>query len=1034
MHFGACQVPALMKQMPFWPDSPVLVLLGLFCLVGGKVAVGQTNYALHLNGQDHYVDLNAVVNDLTGRPLSFTIEAWVYPLVPPDTARFAGVGGNGVVFAVNRPLSEGSENTLIIEYDYARERGQFIAGHQQAYIDHPLGQWYHLAVTQDSVGQAWFYINGHSTGAPFYVPWDEDTNVWLSLGQDWDAVPSEFFPGLLDDVRIWNRARSGQEIRDAMHETLTGQEAELVAYYSFDEGPSTVIRDASTYENDAVVRLVGSRSRAPEWVVSSVLVAEHSKEPVAFRASLWQAALPVHAEGLVLATDGLFANRPHVVWLTHDGLPLAPIQGPLFTETLERWRRTWTLENLKPEQRGRLDFRFAINLGEEQTFFASASRYRLLYQPSPTGSFHTVRDSAGDILHAEVEGQEVVFTAHLGEAQVSGQPIGSGRYTLALRRDWFLQWWAFALYVGIGGLVFYAGGRVRTYRLYKRNQELEHVVRQRTAEVTEQKEHIERQAEQLRELDRVKSEFFANISHEFRTPLTLIIGPLKQALADGILEPSSVERMLRNSQRLQRLINQILALAKLESGELRLQAAQHDLVAFARLQTEAFRSIADYRNIALYFQSSAAVVPLYFDAVLLEQALTNLLSNAVKFTSSGGRISVQITETNTHVNLTVADSGIGLAPDQQARVFERFYQVDATSTRAHEGTGIGLALTKELIELQGGSISVESQLGEGTAFCVQLPKGHSHLEANQIVSEAPKPPPAEVPTSWVEEPVTQTPAVLSDAVPEKLLFDDVTTLLVVEDNADMRAYIRSIFASTYRIREAEDGLEGLILARDLLPDLIISDVMMPHMDGLTMVQELAKETATASIPVVFLTARAAAEDELAGLTAGAVDYVRKPFDAPVLQARVRSLLHLRYRLREQYAQADESLVADPVSSASAPLSFTDQVKQLIVARLSDENLSVEQLAAEAGVSRTVLFQKLNDEGARPPSQMVRQMRLERAAQLLRKKAGSISEVAYGVGFSSLSYFSRCFKAEFGVSPSAYLEEPAALQKDDHLNI
>lgn len=603
------------------------------------------------------------------------------------------------------------------------------------------------------------------------------------------------------------------------------------------------------------------------------------------------------------------------------------------------------------------------------------------------------------------------------------------RFAFTVRPPWYLTPWAIVLW-SVLGLGFAVGlglsmQAYRTRRIAERNRTLEALVEDRTTEVVQQKEQLERQAAQLLELDRVKSEFFANISHEFRTPLTLIIGPLKQALAQGTIEPSSLERMLRNSQRLQRLINQILDLAKLESGELRLQAAQHDVVTFARQQTEAFRAVADYRDVALQFHSSAAVVPLYFDVILLEHVLTNLLSNAVKFTPSGGHIAVHITETPADVSLTVYDSGIGLAPDQQARVFDRFYQVDATSTRAHEGTGIGLALTKELVELHGGTISLESQLGEGAAFCVQLPKGRAHLKEKQIAPDVQTTSPEQPSTDWDEASVAQQPAALSDPLKDKLLIDDVTTLLVVEDNADMRAYIRSIFASNYRIREAEDGLEGLVLARDLLPDLIISDVMMPHMDGLTMVQELAKETATASIPIVLLTARAAAEDELAGLAAGAVDYVRKPFDAPVLQARVRSLLHLRHRLRERYtALEDELLVPAPKPPSPTPLSFTDQVKQIIEDRLADEHLSVDHLAAATGVSRTMLFQKLNDEGALPPSQMVRQLRLERAAQWLRTKEGSISEVAYGVGFSSLSYFSRCFKAEFGVSPSAYLEEPS----------
>ena len=574
-----------------------------------------------------------------------------------------------------------------------------------------------------------------------------------------------------------------------------------------------------------------------------------------------------------------------------------------------------------------------------------------------------------------------------------------------------------------------------------RAAELERMVQARTAELAREKEVTARQAASLAELDRAKDRFFANISHEFRTPLTLILGLLTDLVEgrNGTLPPAVRAHhamMQRNAQRLLRLVNQVLDLTRLESGQLALDLVPVDLVSTCRATVESFAPLAERRRIALAFEAAPAAVPVRLDPPQFEKVLLNLLSNAFKFTEPGGRVEVRVEAAadgdGRVAQLVVRDTGMGIAPDLLPRVFDRFFQADGSATRRHEGSGIGLSLARELVELHGGTIGADSVPGVGSSFTVRLP-----LHGKPIAPVAIDPPSDHLtlPPATTSEASDDGAGLTSDGDARGGEADaERTTVLVVDDNADVRAYVRTVLAPSYRVLEAEDGEAGLACAREALPDLVLADVMMPRLDGFALARALRDDPATDCIPVVLLTARAGPGDEVAGLATGADDYVTKPFDRAVLEARVGNLIAARRRLRERYRQeglpapapAEGTLQSGPLGETAPaavrePSELERRLRLLVEARLTEPELNPEALAAAAGLSYQQLYRRLRDELGATPSQFIRTVRVERAAELLRAGEGSVTEVAYAVGFNALSHFHRSFRERFGVAPTALVK-------------
>lgn len=586
------------------------------------------------------------------------------------------------------------------------------------------------------------------------------------------------------------------------------------------------------------------------------------------------------------------------------------------------------------------------------------------------------------------------------DGEVWSQPV-----TLQIRvlPPVYRSWWAYLLYALVLGV---AGWQV--YRFQTRRLLLEQQLRF---------EHME--ASRLAELDALKTRFFANISHEFRTPLTLILGPIEQAIQD-YAHDTRFPLIQRHAHRLLGLINQLLDLSKLEAGQVQPEPKLGDLAAFLRMLTSSFTSLAESQGIGFSFWQSHDHFPTRFDADKVEKIVSNLLANAFKFSPAGRQVSVQVVYpavgAEGTLQLTVADTGLGIAPDRLPRIFERFYQGgQETDTGLHgtyDGTGIGLSLVQELVQVLGGQISVVSTLGVGTTFTVGLPlAGVDSLAQGAEEVSAGMGHPVGL-TDWlVADPMAETAAPLPPG--------DGPILLVVDDNADIRQYVRSVFAADYQVMEARDGQEGLEKALESIPDLVICDLMMPRLDGFGFCRALKSSEAISHIPVVMLTARASVEDRIEGFELGADDYLTKPFNQAEIRARVSNLIAQRQRLRRYFCQQPTS-----VSSADEPLllredAFLQKARAVVDQHLAESGFGVEELSQGLNLSSRQVVRKLKALTGQTAVEFVRSQRLERAADRLRQGAGSIAEIAYGVGFENPSYFARVFQEQYGVLPSAY---------------
>ncbi|MBK9013543.1 MAG: response regulator [Saprospiraceae bacterium] len=534
----------------------------------------------------------------------------------------------------------------------------------------------------------------------------------------------------------------------------------------------------------------------------------------------------------------------------------------------------------------------------------------------------------------------------------------------------------------------------------------------RRVKLREQLAFEHRETERVRALEQMKTNFFSNVTHEFRTPLTLIIEPLRQILKNPN-DPALTEKIRlaeKNSQRLLGMVNQLLDLAKLEGKSMALDLRRGDFEQVVRDVFESFLHLAEQRGIKLTMSAPNDIPPFEFDKGKVELVMNNLISNALKFTPEGGRVVVEIQNPslrdlnghpNSNVRVTVTDTGIGIPAEAQDKIFDRFYQVDSSHTRAGEGTGIGLSLSKELAELMGGGISAKSEVGKGSTFTFWLP-----LEVGVG---------AAVPT--VIEAQTAAPTFSKKSPDRQFAEGERPVVLVVEDNAELRAFIRQSIGENWQVVEAVNGAEGVERAVELLPDMVVSDVMMPVKDGYALCDDLKSNEMTAHLPIILLTAKSALDSKLKGLRTGADDYLTKPFHTEELLARMENLVEVRRKLQQHYGKHPVVEVAQNGNILPAPdREFLRKFTVLLEQNLSDENLGVEDFSKKMFISRVQLHRKLKAITDRSATDFIRDFRLERAHAMLKNREGLVSEIALNVGFGNEKYFSTVFKEKFGVSP------------------
>jgi signal transduction histidine kinase/ligand-binding sensor domain-containing protein/DNA-binding response OmpR family regulator len=531
------------------------------------------------------------------------------------------------------------------------------------------------------------------------------------------------------------------------------------------------------------------------------------------------------------------------------------------------------------------------------------------------------------------------------------------------------------------------------------------LVRER-ARYEKEKEHEEKQ--RALEMDRLKIKFITNVSHEFRTPLSLILTPieslLRQSQKNVMVARDNLQLIHRNAKRLLNLVNQLLDFRRLESEEVKLHASEGDIVHFIKEVANSFSDLAERKKIVFSIESTVPEVTTLFDSNKLERILFNLISNAFKFTREGGSVSIKLGCEVSHdrklLRIDVKDSGIGIAVEHRDKIFDRFFQSDLPSNMLNEGSGIGLSITREFVRLHGGEIAVTSEVNKGSCFTVLLPIQRQADDEKIETYEA-------IGASEETEHFADPPHRKGKRI-----------LLLVEDNDDFRFYLKDNLKYLYQIEEASNGSEGWRKALELLPDLIVSDIMMPVMTGIDLCSRIKADKRTSHIPVILLTARSSDEQRLEGLQVEADDYVVKPFNFEILQARIRSLISLRVKFHKNFQQNYE-IRSTEINISSLDQKLLEKAIKIVEEHMSDPDFSVETLCKELGISRAHLYRKLLSITGKSAIEFIRVIKLQRAAQLLERSQLTVAEIAYEVGFGHPKYFTKYFKEHYHMVPSAY---------------
>ncbi len=587
-----------------------------------------------------------------------------------------------------------------------------------------------------------------------------------------------------------------------------------------------------------------------------------------------------------------------------------------------------------------------------------------------------------------------------------------------VKPPFWLTIYAYIFYVlAFAGILFYIRyrGIQKLKRKFKQEQE-----RIQAKQLLEQER---KEAERLHELDMLKIKFLTNLSHEFRTPISLIMGPVDTLLSDRKIETGKGQLFMikRNARRLLNLVNQLLDFRKMEEHELRLNRTEGEFVSFVREVSDSFRDLSERKNIHLIFESDIEKYFTSFDHDKIERILFNLLSNAFKFTPGGGTIKVELgkapeagEDAGPSLIIKVTDTGIGIPFDKQKQIFERFFQNDTTASILNQGSGIGLSITREFVKMHGGTIRVESELEKGSSFIIQLPL--SPIEFAEAVS-------AEISMRAAADHFSG-----DDEEPERIAGRDaqesiggaeVPSILLVEDNDDFRFYLKDNLKNFYRVYEATNGKEGWQKALSNHPQIIVSDVNMPVMDGIEFCRKVKSDKRTSHIPIILLTALTGEEEQIKGLETGANDYMSKPFNFEILNAKIRNLLVLNSTLKNTYTKQIKVQSPEMVIESHGD-KLLNKVVLYIEENINNPKLSVEDLSRHVGMSRGSLYHKILELTGQSPVEYIRSVKLDKAAVLLEKSDLNVAQIAYMAGFATPNYFAKSFKAKFNMQPSEYI--------------
>jgi signal transduction histidine kinase/ligand-binding sensor domain-containing protein/CheY-like chemotaxis protein/AraC-like DNA-binding protein len=576
---------------------------------------------------------------------------------------------------------------------------------------------------------------------------------------------------------------------------------------------------------------------------------------------------------------------------------------------------------------------------------------------------------------------------------------------IIIRPPWWKTPWAYAVYVLLLAASLYLWRRMMLQR----------------ARIRFALENERRETRRMHEMDLMKIRFFTNLSHELRTPLSLILAPVEKLLKrSGFSEDprQQYELIRRNARRLLYLVNQLLDFRKMESGELKLHLREGDVIKFVKETSLSFVDLAEKKNIAFDYTEDRRSLITRFDHDKLERILFNLLSNAFKFTPENGSVRVTVTTTvrdgDVLLSISIRDTGIGIAPDKKEKIFERFFQSEIPETILNQGSGIGLSITQEFVRMHQGRMSVESELNRGSCFTVELP--FQAVEVRTVAVEGPEVA-AEIPPEAVAK------GSFSPAAPA-----DAPTILIVEDNEDFRFYLKDNLRAHYKIIEASDGKEGWKKVLSTHPALVVSDISMPHMDGIEFCKKIRNDERTCQTPVILLTAMTGETVELRGLQTGATDFISKPFNFEMLLSKIRNIVQHHETVRKTYQRQVQAGPA-PVEPTSADDLFLREVLAYIEEQMGNADLSVEELSTRFHTSRSTFYKRVVLLTGKTPVEFIRHIRLQRAAELLEKSQLNVAEIAYEVGFNNPKYFTQYFKAEFGCIPSAYRSNTKRPVKD-----